>query len=119
MDPTAALEQIREKTKAVESIRMTRRRSPSGRDADLATAGVELAEQFEDLDEWISRGGFLPEPWKPHIGKPRRTEDGEPVLEGVKHGTRASYNKGCRCLECTRANRDAGTRQRARRKERP
>jgi hypothetical protein len=22
-----------------------------------------LAERFEDLDEWIARGGFLPLPW--------------------------------------------------------
>jgi hypothetical protein len=26
-----------------------------------------LAERFEYLDEWISRGGFLPEPWTKRV----------------------------------------------------
>lgn len=25
---------------------------------------VEIADLFEALDEWISKGGFLPEDWK-------------------------------------------------------
>jgi hypothetical protein len=106
MDPTQTLIEIREKAKAI-----ARRTATRG-------TGLELAEQFEDLDEWISRGGFPPEQWRPHSGRPRRTEDGF-VLEGVVHGKRASYNKGCRCMKCTEANRVAGTRQRARAKERP
>ena len=96
MDPTQALTDIRELTK---------------------TTDGELAVKVDGLDEWITRGGFLPEQWRPHVGRPRRTEDGV-VLEGVVHGKRASYNKGCRCVECTVANRNAGARQRARAKER-
>lgn len=25
----------------------------------------ELAEQFRSLDEWLSKGGFLPKDWQP------------------------------------------------------
>jgi hypothetical protein len=32
----------------------------NGVDQDAARA---LAERFEHLDEWISHGGFLPQPW--------------------------------------------------------
>lgn len=33
--------------------------------ADLTTAAEELAETFVGLDDWISRGGFLPSRWMP------------------------------------------------------
>ena len=37
-------------------------------DADLGIRltkeGEELAESFKNLDEWISRGGFLPDEWR-------------------------------------------------------
>jgi hypothetical protein len=29
----------------------------------LAGAAVELAEKFQAMDEWISKGGFLPKAW--------------------------------------------------------
>jgi len=32
----------------------------------------ELAEKFQELDEWMSRGGFLPDEWK-RGHEPRRT----------------------------------------------
>lgn len=32
--------------------------------ARMAQLGVELAEQFQALDEWRMRGGFLPLDWK-------------------------------------------------------
>jgi hypothetical protein len=86
MDPTATLAEIRERLKHDDVAR--------------------ILELFTSLDEWISKGGFLPEQWQgdTHAGRPRRTEDG-PIVEGVNHGTRRGYNLDCRCLPCTTANR--------------
>lgn len=37
----------------------------SGKDgADPSTIGGEIAEAFEALDEWITKGGFLPSDWQ-------------------------------------------------------
>jgi len=30
---------------------------------DAARIGTELADAFEALDEWLSKGGFLPSDW--------------------------------------------------------
>lgn len=50
MDPNEALRQIRESAS---------RYLDSGRHVDAGT----LAEHVEALDEWLSRGGFLPDAW--------------------------------------------------------
>lgn len=94
MDPTQALTDIRNLTQQIETRR----------GKNLAETGVELAEKVEDLDEWMSRGGFPPEQWQRPNGRPRLKEEG-PVLEGVVHGKRRSYNEGCRCTLCRAANR--------------
>lgn len=52
MDPNAALERIRDLVGAVER---------HGRADD----GRELAEVVRGLDEWITKGGFLPAEWAP------------------------------------------------------
>ena len=97
MDPTKALAEIRELVTH----------------DDPAEVAEPIIERVTGLDEWITKGGFLPEQWNRPVGRPRRTEDGV-VLEGVVHGKRSSYNKGCRCVPCTEANRDAAARQRQR-----
>jgi hypothetical protein len=55
MDPNQALQEIRE---VVDSI--------LGDDSasDLPEKASTLAERVTALDVWISRGGFLPEPWR-------------------------------------------------------
>jgi hypothetical protein len=59
MDPNEALETMR---KCAASItRMVDRGAEP--DADDAT---ELAESLKALDEWLSRGGFLPAAWERH-----------------------------------------------------
>jgi hypothetical protein len=50
MDPNVALAQIRELVEALQQ-------EP---DDSLAEALVDLVE---GLDDWLSKGGFLPEPW--------------------------------------------------------
>ena len=45
--------------------------------ADLTTAAEELAETFSGLDDWISRGGFLPTRWMPGRIVCRNTMGGE------------------------------------------
>lgn len=52
MDPTATLNRLRELAAIV-----------VGSDDD-ATASYELADAFQNLDEWLSNGGFLPDSWK-------------------------------------------------------
>lgn len=59
MDPNATLEELR----ALAVLVLT--------DTDLSEdersdAAVELAEKFSDLDEWLTRQGFLPQRWSKH-----------------------------------------------------
>ena len=66
-----------------------------------------LATNLISLDTCLTEGVALPDQWVDvvhSVGKPRRQYDGV-VLEDATHGTRGGYNKGCRCLECTKANR--------------
>jgi hypothetical protein len=61
MDPDAALERLRELASEI-----TGRTDGESYDYMEITAdlGNELAETFENLDEWIKKGGFLPKEWK-------------------------------------------------------
>ena len=57
MDPNALLAEIEDLSRRV--------RYPVSTDPeDRIALGVELAEKFEDLNEWLSRGGFLPTTWR-------------------------------------------------------
>jgi hypothetical protein len=58
MDPNIALEDIR---KAIASTAI----DPSRTDFDdvLYQAGIVAFDAFEALDEWLSKGGFLPSAW--------------------------------------------------------
>lgn len=51
MDPNEALKRIRELIN------------------DGDSADVLLVEAFEALDNWLSRGGFLPSAWVPEMGR--------------------------------------------------
>lgn len=56
MDPDAALQAIRE---------LVDRLLDGGMSAETAeTVGTELAGQFNNLDLWLTSGGFLPVSWK-------------------------------------------------------
>jgi hypothetical protein len=60
MDPNATLDRIRE---LVASINKN-----DGLDEDdFQSMASELAEYVEALDEWISKGGFLPTAWQRSI----------------------------------------------------
>lgn len=93
MDPTVALKNLRT---AAGELRAT-----------LPRGAHEITDQvldgLEDLDNWLSKGGFLPKQWRSSPGRPQLTEDGT-TLEGVPHGRRSSYNKGCHERLCRRAN---------------
>jgi len=105
VDPTEALNDIRDMSQRLEDTE----------DPNVS----QLLDDFAGLDDWISKGGFLPDPWRNvRRGRPRATEEGE-VLEGVRHGTRHAYNQGCHCARCREANRAAAADYRARKKERP
>lgn len=40
----------------------------------VGVEGNELTEAFDALDEWLSKGGYLPEDWEPFAGG-RRVEN--------------------------------------------
>lgn len=102
MDPTETLRDIREVSLRLE-------------DTDEPDV-VQLIGDVAALDDWIGRGGFLPDQWRNvHRGRPRLEQDGR-VLSGVNHGTRHAYNTGCRCAQCRQANREAAVSWRNRKK---
>lgn len=109
MDPTEVLDQIREATAIYQD-------DPGVWEG--SNYPDELASRVIDLDVWMSKGGFLPAQWclqdAVPRGRPRRETDGSVILDGYPHGSRSTYNRGCRCLECTGANREAGARARMR-----
>lgn len=67
MDPNETLETAR--GAYVEYVRAADAMDSSGYDSSLTT----LAESFNALDEWLSRGGFLPSAW--------RVDDVRPVAD--------------------------------------
>lgn len=60
MDPNETLRQIRD---LVDHIRQLSDTETEDVDTVLALNGVALASYVRALDEWLSRGGFLPQPW--------------------------------------------------------
>jgi hypothetical protein len=54
MDPNATLRDIRE---MIESLAMSQSTD------NLLDLGEELASAFEQLDNWLTGGGFLPDEW--------------------------------------------------------
>jgi hypothetical protein len=52
MDPDECLRTIREIVKRIEE------------EDDIESDLPELADAFESLDLWLSKGGFLPDDWK-------------------------------------------------------
>jgi hypothetical protein len=63
MDPNAALLRMRELAKCWEDLRMRELAKCWGDTNDLKI-GQEMVDVFEALDQWISRGGFLPRDWE-------------------------------------------------------
>lgn len=57
MDPHAALAELRQAVRDYQQ-------SPSGENA--LVAADTFTERFEALDEWLSKGGFLPRDWVPN-----------------------------------------------------
>jgi hypothetical protein len=62
MDPNEALIKAREALK---------RYCVSGDEAEAS----DLADAFEALDTWLSKGGFLPDAWKPSSGSISKRAD--------------------------------------------
>lgn len=60
MDPTACLKEIREIADRMYDAVWIDHRTPTQRYLDDSR---RLAELVPALDEWITRGGFLPSPW--------------------------------------------------------
>lgn len=69
MDPNAALVELRAALRQLEDARQL-----LGKEADLDAlwktiiASDRLAESIESLDEWLSKGGFLPDAWVAKAG---------------------------------------------------
>lgn len=58
MDPDAALKGIRRSLKAYYGY------EANGDEENMAQVASDLVDQIEGLDEWLSKGGPLPEDWK-------------------------------------------------------
>jgi hypothetical protein len=57
MDPTQCLKNIRKLLKELSD-------ADAREDLELASSlGLDLAEHVEALDEWMMKGGFLPQQW--------------------------------------------------------
>ncbi len=57
MDPNAALDELR-------ALAAEQNAAPVRSQADEAATAARMADLFQALDQWISRGGFLPVAWK-------------------------------------------------------
>jgi hypothetical protein len=90
---------------STELVRRMRAKAEALEDRRLPPAAREIVEDFTTLDRMLSAGRRLPIQWKGRrTGREPIVEDGE-VLEGVTHGRRYAYNKGCKCGPCRAANR--------------
>ena len=59
MDPEANLKELRELTKMVAEADLN---DKDGLEA-IAETAPRMAELFQALDEWLTKGGFLPKDW--------------------------------------------------------
>jgi hypothetical protein len=60
MDPDAVLIRLRELAQLI--------LSPENEQADITDTAEELAVEFNHLDKWFMRGGFLPNEWERAAG---------------------------------------------------
>ena len=60
MDPDAALERIRELIEL----------DTEGKTESVSDALTELGTLVQGLDEWLSKGGVPPKPWRPYGTSP-------------------------------------------------
>ena len=58
MDPEAALEKIRALVREIQKLE-----DDEADDEEFAGPASELAEAFDGLDQWMSKGGFPPGEW--------------------------------------------------------
>lgn len=61
MDPNAALERIRDLRQQFDAAER------DGLNTTALYLAQELSETIEGLDAWLTRGGFLPDDWKPKV----------------------------------------------------
>lgn len=77
MDPNAALDWLRSQQGEMDELSTERTRldeNPNRTkedvkrieeiDSDMSNLAHEIASNFRDLDEWLSKGGFLPSAWQ-------------------------------------------------------
>ena len=67
MDPNEALRQLRAlAAKVITSVDAYEGLDEADEEEleEMALAGESLASQFQALDEWLSKGGFLPADWR-------------------------------------------------------
>jgi hypothetical protein len=80
MDPNETLATLRTEAGDIITCIAT---DPEGSDGRIIAAAADMAEAFEALDEWLSKGGFLPDAWAPK--SPAYGEN--PKLDQLFHDT--------------------------------
>lgn len=92
MDPNAALNNIRE---AVGELRQ--------QDDDGVLDGTSqvgfLLESFEALDEWLTKGGFLPEAWREKDEAPRFYVVNNVTKERISRGYESEESANAICYQ--------------------
>jgi DNA-binding transcriptional MerR regulator len=64
MDPTACLHEIRELVKKLRALQAEESTAwRRGIPEEIADVADQLADYQEALDDWLSRGGFMPNQW--------------------------------------------------------
>ena len=87
MDPNEVLRDIREMSEAIELGNLSSKA--------LEDAALELCEKFEALDEWLRKGGFLPDNWQSQARNVHERIDAierEQVLERAREHTYRPYD---------------------------
>jgi hypothetical protein len=69
MDPTECLTRIRVQSARIREVQEQGINRPD----QLADAAQELQQAFDDLDEWLTKGGFVPNQWRPRLPVAPRT----------------------------------------------
>jgi hypothetical protein len=65
MDPNQALADARDAIARIDALEAEGRDAGQNDMEAIWYASVEATEAYRALDEWISKGGFLPEAWAP------------------------------------------------------
>lgn len=87
MDPNKALAEILDLCRKLDSIDLLEDSEPSPAQEELEAVGEmgqSLAQKVQNLDEWIRKGGALPQEWQPKPIEDRIRKDATPFNPSLR-----------------------------------